>query len=483
MTNLFSASSEDPIQVECFGRLFSSESARREHFIQILREKLKDIDFRKTSGFPVGTDEDILALSDPPYYTACPNPFIDEFTKYYGTNHDNSILHNKEPFAVDVSEGKNDPVYLAHSYHTKVPHKAIMRYILHYTQPGEVIFDGFCGTGMTGIAADLCGDKNVVQSLGYKVDENGDIYSPELVDTKTVWNKFSKLGKRHAILNDLSPAATFIAHNYNTPGDSELLKIEANRILKEVEDECGWLYETKHTDGRIGRINYTVWSDVYVCSECTSEVVFWDVAVNRAASEVRDEFLCPHCSAMLSKRTMERAWTNVYDPDLKLTIKTLKHVPVLINYSIGGRREEKRPDTADLELISRIEGMPIPYWIPTDEIIPGKEIGRLQSIGITHVNQIIPKRANWVLGAFLERCSNPKIKLAISASLLNLSWMYRWRANGKGGTTSGTYYICATPQENNAFNQLTNKIDDLSNVICHAKNLTSTQDSSHFKIP
>jgi hypothetical protein len=53
----------------------------------------------------------------------------------------------REPFAADVSEGKNDPIYNAHSYHTKVPHKAIMRYILHYTDPGDIVFDGFCGTG------------------------------------------------------------------------------------------------------------------------------------------------------------------------------------------------------------------------------------------------------------------------------------------------------------------------------------------------
>ncbi len=35
----------------------------------------------------------------------------------------------------------------------KVPYKAIMRYILHYTDPEDVVFDGFSGTGMTGVAA------------------------------------------------------------------------------------------------------------------------------------------------------------------------------------------------------------------------------------------------------------------------------------------------------------------------------------------
>ena len=57
----------------------------------------------------------------------------------------------------DVSEGKNDPIYNAHSYHTKVPYKAIIPFIEHYTEPGDIVFDGFCGTGMTGVAAQMVG--------------------------------------------------------------------------------------------------------------------------------------------------------------------------------------------------------------------------------------------------------------------------------------------------------------------------------------
>ena len=86
-------------------------------------------------------------MSDPPYYTACPNPFLEDFIKHYGRPYDPNVPYSREPFATDVSEGKTDPIYNAHSYHTKVPHKAIMRYILHYTEPGDVVFDGFCGIG------------------------------------------------------------------------------------------------------------------------------------------------------------------------------------------------------------------------------------------------------------------------------------------------------------------------------------------------
>ena len=143
-----------------------------------------------------------------------------------------------EPFAADVSEGKGDPIYNAHSYHTKVPHKAIMRYILHYTAPGDVVLDGFCGTGMTGVAAQLCGDRRAVADLGYRVDGDGTIYE----GTKPI----SRLGARKAALADLSPIATFIAYNYNTPVDAAAFEREATRILAEVRDELGWMYETWH---------------------------------------------------------------------------------------------------------------------------------------------------------------------------------------------------------------------------------------------
>ena len=118
----------------------------------------EDLDkVRSVEGFPVAEDEDIIDLSNAPLYTACPNPFVAEFIDEHGKAYDESTDdYQKEPFAADVSEGRSDSIYNVHSYHTKVPHKAIMRYIMHYTKPGDIVFDGFCGTGMTGVAAQMC---------------------------------------------------------------------------------------------------------------------------------------------------------------------------------------------------------------------------------------------------------------------------------------------------------------------------------------
>jgi hypothetical protein len=52
---------------------FENEEERRNYFTEKLREKLheklQDPEVRKIKGFPIGSDEDILALSDPTYYT------------------------------------------------------------------------------------------------------------------------------------------------------------------------------------------------------------------------------------------------------------------------------------------------------------------------------------------------------------------------------------------------------------------------------
>ena len=126
--------------VTCLGKTFDNDEARRAYFIELLREKLKDPEFRKIEGFPIGEDEDILNLSDPPYYTACPNPWIADFiAEWEAEKPEQTEPYHREPFAADVSEGKNHPIYNAHSYHTKVPHRAIMRYILHYTKPGDIV--------------------------------------------------------------------------------------------------------------------------------------------------------------------------------------------------------------------------------------------------------------------------------------------------------------------------------------------------------
>jgi DNA modification methylase len=483
--------------VTCLGRTFESDEARRDHYTEELRKKLQDPEFRKIEGFPIGCDEDILNLSDPPYYTACPNPWIADFIVEWESQKPKKpqgYQYHREPFATDVKEGKNDPIYNAHSYHTKVPHKAIMRYILHYTDPGDIVFDGFCGTGMTGVAAQMCGDLAAVMSLGYQVKPDGVILQEEVgEDGRKNWRPFSKLGVRRAVLNDLSPAATFISYNYNTPVNVVAFENQAKRILQQVEEECGWMYETLHTDGKTkGRINYTVWSDVFVCTNCAGEVLYWENALDRDAGKILDEFPCPHCSAQLSKRNMERAWATKFDTSLKETVRQSKQIPVLINYLAKGKKFEKVPDDNDLSLIEQIENSEIPYWHPTERMMEGKETRRNDPIGITHVHQFYTKRNLWILAACWDRLikAGARFPFLFTASQRALSKMasiaFSYFFHGGGGFinagTKGTLYVSSTNPEVSVFHSLTSRIRSLkfafdadqSQVITETKSTTAS---------
>jgi hypothetical protein len=401
--------------IECLGRTFENDEARRSFFAQALREKLKDPAFRQQDGFPQGTDEDILRMSDPPFYTACPNPFLDDFVRCHGRPYDPSEPYQREPFAVDTSVGTTDALYKAHGYHTKVPHLAIVPSILHYTKPGDIVLDGFAGSGMTGVAAQWCG----VAPAEYRQELEAE------------WKGAGRLkpewGARRAILNDLGPAATFIASGYNLPFDVKSFVREAERILNDFENELGWMYRTTHKDGRVGRINFTVWSEVFTCPECAGQIVFVDVALNRQTKKTRDHFKCPACDISLTKDQLERLHESRVDSATRQPSKRIVLRPVLLNYDVDGSTYEKVPDAGDHALLDKIDRLPWPLEVPTaafdfDEMW---EAPRLRSRGITHIHHLFLSRPAQALAA-LWRCyqqiSDPSVRARVGFVLEQAIW-------------------------------------------------------------
>src|SRR6266550_199158 len=93
---------------------------------------------------------------------------------------------NVPAFNKPIETTKATAIYNMHAYWSKKPHDAIRQYIGHYTQPGDLVLDPFCGSGSTVLAALMAG--------------------------------------REAIAIDRSPAATFITKNYCTPVDVTALK-------------------------------------------------------------------------------------------------------------------------------------------------------------------------------------------------------------------------------------------------------------------
>ncbi len=391
--------------VECLGMTFESEEARRDYFTERLREKLKDPEFRKIEGFPVSSDDDILALSDPPYYTACPNPFIADFLCHYGKPYEPSESYNREPFAADVSEGKQDPICMAHTYHTKVPYRAIMRYILHYTSPGDVVLDSFAGTGMTGLAAQLC------------ANPQPDFRDAVEAEWTSAGQTLPKWGRRVAVLYDLSPFATFLARNFNSDLDANTFAKEATALLGDSERALGWMYETDlHGSKTKGQLQYVIWTESLYC-ECGHELLFWHPKdPSGQLPEPEHSFRCPNCDAEVSKRSASRATSTVADSLLGTTIRQNRRLPVLVEAKFGDALVKKSPTRFDLELMQRIEQQGHTHYVPTQPMMfDGTAWGDMfragYHFGITHVHHFWTKRNLLVLSDLMERARKSSVPL------------------------------------------------------------------------
>jgi hypothetical protein len=397
-----------------------------------LSEQLPEL--RKLPGAPTGVEADILAMSLPPYYTACPNPDLADWLEATKPDrYDERDYVDPGPFTTDLSEGKSNPFYKAHSYPTKVPHPAIMRFLLHYTQPGDVVLDGFCGTGMTGVAAQVCGAPPT--SLRREIEaEMGRV----------------RWGPRRAVLSDLAPGATFIAAGVNLPVDAKAFDRRSAEILDQFEAEWGWMYETTDEHGRKHTTDYMVWSEVFTCPYCAGPIVFYEAAFNPRTGKVSDNFRCPSCGKELNKDRVERR---------KSTIRTLagdemeriELRPVAVR--IKGASTLKPVDDRDLAVLRRVASATLPGLVPTaalpiEQMVHGS---RLAPKGFTHVHHLWGDRALLSLSALWTLASaetDPMLRNAlqfwIEQAMWGMSWQNRYRPDGYSQVSqfqSGIYYI------------------------------------------
>lgn len=513
----------DNVPVVCLGMTFENDEIRRRYFQNELRKMLPDL--KGIEGFPVGEDEDIIALSDPPYYTVCPNPWINDFieewerekVEKYGR--DISEEYHREPFAADVSEGKNNTIYNAHSYHTKVPYKAIMRYILHYTKPGDIILDSFSGSGMTGLASEMCSDVKEVQELNLLIDDYGNITDPS--DNPLKIN--SEIGYRRAILTDISPAATFISYNYNKKADKQKSEKLLKSILNEVDEECGWSYLTFHEipnnndiieeiqkisnvneaksfcekyKDDLYPVNYTIWSEVYTCNSCQSEVDYWQAIVNRDEKSVKKDMCCPNCDAIMEKKVTEKLFENYFDQISKEIVNRPKITPKKISYTIGKKRFDKDVDIFDLKIIEIVKEVSNLNNILDVELFEGDETLRPIRLGYNKVHSFYNIRTLYMINSYLEKIQKYEAiddaQFLLGSVLPKLTKMNRYMpqyaSKEKGfralvGPMANTLYFPSLFVENNFIPQAKFQLKKIINAWNDLNgNVISTQSSTSLNI-
>jgi DNA modification methylase len=363
-------------------------------------------------------------------------------------------------FDKPIEATKATAIYNMHTYWSKKPHDAIRQYILHYTQPGDLVLDPFCGSGGTALAALMEG--------------------------------------RKAIAIDRSPAATFITKNYCTPVDVEELQAAFEELQRKVKPEIDWLYETRcDRCGGKATTAYTVYSQVFQCTRCLHKVPLFDCyEVVATAKDGRPKKIhaCPYC------------YEHGITEEISTRGERFGAIPVLVSYLCENGckpvRDERRhddPDTVkreyfekyDLKKLREIEGKEIPYWYPDADLaeaIPYRMLYKkdFRPEEAKRLADLFTKRNLWALALIISNIDmsifQSPLLFAFSAILINCSKMYRYRVSLKGGCQNGTYYLPQDSQIINVWRAYQDKVNDLYRAFNSFENgqafLISTQSAT-----
>lgn len=466
---------------------FPNYEARVLFYKEKLREYLLTPGIRDREGFPKGDIDAILNMSDPPFYTACPNPFLEDFAREVSAPYDPSITYSRSPLAIDVTVGKTDTLYKAHGYHTKVPHQAIVPSILHYTNPGDVVLDAFGGSGMTGVAATFCG----TASRNYRKEVEAEFAAAGR--PAPVW------GRRRAIVNELSPAASSIAAGYNISFSVDAFVALAEGILSDAEERFGSLYEVRDSSGATEKFDFLVWSEVFTCNACSAENIFFDEAFDSDSGKVEAEFACNGCGAVQSKESMDLVFESVMSRVGRGVISRPKLVPVLLKSSRGRAASLRRPNEHDLHTIKQAEAAEDEYPIPALELPDCQmtRVGRMATTKTRYVEDLLFKRSSLVIAYMWSRASmvpQPELRVALKywldSHLNNLSKLNRYRpeVSFPYNPLNGVYYVPSVIAEANPFTAYKNRLKRLATALLGkdekaGSTIITTGDASNLPLP
>lgn len=206
---------------------------------------------------------------------------------------------------------------------------------------------------------------------------------------------------------------------------------------------------------------------MFICPSCAKEIEFYEAAHDEKA-KVRDSFVCKHCGSVLSKRDCTRATQTVYDPYLGKSTTVAKQVPVLISYSVGKKKYEKKPDEFDYSTLSKIDALPVPTDFPVSEMQEGFNTEQpKKSHGIYYLHQFYWNRALHVQACLYRLSTTPILRFFTEQTVLGMSMLNRYSPHHFSQTNrylSGTLYIGSERSEVNPWYILDGKMDTIINA-------------------
>lgn len=262
-------------------------------------------------------------------------------------DHQHAVETTPAPAVESVSAGKNTYTYDAHTYHTKVPPQGIAEVIRRYLPQGRgLVLDPFGGSGMTGVAALVAG--------------------------------------HDVILNELSPAASFIADRFTSSMPAERFIAAVGAICSKLAPLRRKLYFTTCRECQKDvEILHTIWSYRVACTHCSHRFVLWDhcrsYGKNVREHKILSEFPCPACTQTLKKSKLPR----------------LDAVPVMVAYKCcqgsiveHPLTQKEHDDIHEFETRRFVaEG-----WYPTTELPDGANLSQPKRRGLTSIDKFYSGR-------------------------------------------------------------------------------------------
>lgn len=309
---------------------------------------------------------------------------------------------------------RTDPVYNMHGYLTKVPVTAIIPFIESFTAPGGLVADMFAGSGMTAVAAKMCG--------------------------------------RNAVVSDISRLGKHIGEGYLLDVPLEDFRRLAAQIVAESRHAVGWLYTTlRASDAEPVEAIRTVWTFLYRCDTCGGTIDYY--AALKEAGWNTHSTKCSTCDALFTKRGAS----------------VIGEKPVVtVVLDTAGKQREQPVSAYDLERISEADKLDYRSKIPSATITPDREMYRrsaLEKWGLTETRTFFSQRNAAVLFDLWSRINQvgderlrQKLLFAFTAILPRASKRYQWSPKTPLNAANQTYYIAPVFYEWNVYDLFMRKV-------------------------
>ena len=359
-----------------------------------------------------------------------------------------------------LSASRGGPLYGAFPYPTKISPEAIALFIAAHTNPGDTVFDGFAGSCTTGLASLLCEKPTA-----------------ELRDRAKRLGLSVQWGARNAVLYELGAMGAFVGQTLTHPPDPGAFRKAAEEILQAAEKGEGWMSEAHDPEGRRGTIRYVIWSDLLRCPECREKVSMWDSCVSRAPAMIAPRFKCPSCAHEASFCEVQRLTETATDDVLDTSRKLRARRPIWL-YGTTGKKGWSRPvNEIDLDLLEKIDRVPVPDSVPRVKIPWGDLYRRGYHQGITHLHHFYTRRNLITFARLWERTEVYRSDLRDALQFWLLSYnaahaTIMTRVVAKSGQRDlvltsaqpGVLYVSGLPVEKNLIAGLRRKLTTIANA-------------------